>query len=61
MASNAHLCIVPMQDILKLGSSARMNTPATSKGNWGWRMRPNALKASTARKLRHLMELYGRC
>lgn len=61
MMSNAHLCIVPMQDILKLGSSARMNNPAKSKDNWGWRMRPDAMKASTARKLRHLLELYGRC
>jgi len=30
-----------MQDVLRLGSEARMNTPATNAGNWRWRMSPN--------------------
>lgn len=39
MASVARLCVVPMQDILKLGTEARMNIPGTSDGNWRWRMK----------------------
>ena len=35
--SVARLCIFPMQDVLRLGSEARMNTPANRLGNWGWR------------------------
>lgn len=37
MSSIANLAIIPMQDILKLGSVARMNTPGTIEGNWKWR------------------------
>ncbi|KAH0851032.1 hypothetical protein HID58_095032, partial [Brassica napus] len=37
-SSVAQTAIIPMQDILGLGSSARMNTPATEVGNWGWRI-----------------------
>ena len=36
--SNASLAIAPLQDLLELGSDARMNTPGTPKGNWTWRM-----------------------
>ncbi len=35
--SVADLCVIPMQDVLGLGSTARMNTPSRSDGNWGWR------------------------
>ena len=35
--SVADLCIIPMQDVLGLGSDARMNVPSRSDGNWGWR------------------------
>ena len=38
MASPANLVIIPMQDILGLGKSARMNTPGTLEGNWKWRL-----------------------
>ena len=37
-ASTADRAIVPMQDFLRLSGSARMNTPGTVGGNWGWRM-----------------------
>ena len=37
--SVANLCIIPMQDVLHLGSECRMNTPAASAGNWTWRYR----------------------
>ena len=37
--SVSRLCVIPMQDILGLDNSARMNTPSTIGGNWGWRMK----------------------
>jgi len=37
LESNAQLAIIPMQDVLALDSSHRMNTPGTSTGNWHWR------------------------
>ena len=36
LASTARLAVVPAQDLLGLGSEARMNTPGTDEGNWGW-------------------------
>ena len=36
-ASVAHVVIVPAQDLLELGSEARMNTPSVAAGNWSWR------------------------
>ncbi len=59
-ASVARLAIVPMQDVLGLGSSARMNLPASSEGNWGWRMRDDALNEKIAERLYEMAELYGR-
>ena len=41
MESVADVSIIPLQDILGLGSEARMNNPATSSGNWGWRAVPS--------------------
>ena len=35
--SNSPLCIIPLQDILRLDSSGRMNVPGVEKGNWRWR------------------------
>jgi 4-alpha-glucanotransferase len=58
--SVANLCIVPMQDILHLGSSARMNTPAASGGNWTWRYNRDALHPDFAAKLAALMEMTDR-
>ncbi|HET9308080.1 MAG TPA: 4-alpha-glucanotransferase [Candidatus Sulfotelmatobacter sp.] len=60
MASIADLAIVPLQDVLGLGSEARMNLPGTSKGNWRWRCRPGALTPELARKMRELVFLYDR-
>ena len=37
MSSPAHLCIIPLQDYLHLGTDTRMNTPGTTDGNWTWR------------------------
>jgi 4-alpha-glucanotransferase len=58
--SVANLCIFPMQDILHLGSEARMNTPAEGSGNWTWRYRREALHPDFAIKLAALMEMTDR-
>jgi 4-alpha-glucanotransferase len=56
----AQLAIVPMQDLLALGSEARFNTPGTAQGNWRWRLAAGALDESLARRYRILNQLYGR-
>lgn len=58
--SVADLAIVPLQDVLGLGSEARMNLPGTSKGNWRWRFRRGALTSELAQRLRELVILYDR-
>jgi 4-alpha-glucanotransferase len=60
MASVAGVAIFQMQDILGLGSEARMNTPATTSGNWAWRLNADALDDELSSRLRGLAELYGR-
>jgi 4-alpha-glucanotransferase len=60
MASVADLVLFPAQDVLGLGSEARMNTPATASGNWRWRMLPGALTARHAARLREMSEAYER-
>jgi 4-alpha-glucanotransferase len=42
MASVADTAVVPVQDLLGLGSEARMNRPGTASGNWRWRLRPGS-------------------
>ncbi len=58
--SAASLCIVPLQDVLGLGSEARMNTPSLNGGNWRWRFEQQQLKSELAAKLAHLAELSDR-
>jgi 4-alpha-glucanotransferase len=60
LASVADTALAPVQDVLGLGSEARMNLPGTSKGNWRWRFRPGALTDSMARRLHALTASYGR-
>ncbi len=60
MGSVADVCIIPMQDILGLPSSARMNRPQTSQGNWQWRLLPGQFDDGIARKLAHMTRLFGR-
>lgn len=63
LSSVAKTAIVPMQDILGLGNSARMNTPATQYGNWSWRIPTSASFESLdieASKLQDLLSMYGR-
>ena len=59
-ASPACLTVVQMQDLLGLGSSARMNTPSTLGGNWQWRARPEAMNARLARRLHQETAIYQR-
>jgi 4-alpha-glucanotransferase len=60
LASVADTAIVPAQDLLGLGSEARMNRPGTIGGNWRWRLRPGELTHDIARRLRVLAETYDR-
>lgn len=59
-ASPADLAVVQLQDVLGLGSEARMNTPSTLGGNWQWRVKPGACDLKLARKLRRDMKVYQR-
>jgi 4-alpha-glucanotransferase len=54
--SQAVLTIAPVQDILDLGSEARMNFPGKAQGYWEWRMPPHSLAPSIALELRSLNE-----
>ena len=60
MASVADTVLVPMQDVLGLGTEARMNLPGRADGNWRWRMRPGSLRAEDAARLRGLAQMYDR-
>ena len=55
------MAVVPMQDILGLGSEARMNLPGTTSGNWIWRMLPGAATPAVAARLRKICQESGRC
>jgi len=59
-SSVADTAIVPMQDVLGLGSEARMNTPAAPRGNWRWRARDDAFRPEVAERLRRMAALSGR-
>jgi 4-alpha-glucanotransferase len=59
-ASVAQLAIVPAQDLLEMGSKARMNTPAVAAGNWSWRAPEGAWTAALAAKLAALAEVTDR-
>ena len=59
-ASTSDLAVIQMQDILGLGSEARMNDPSGSIQPWTWRMKKTDLKKGTAEKLKEMMLLYCR-
>ena len=61
LASIAQLVVVPMQDLLGLGSSARMNVPGRAEGNWSWQMRAGVVDDAMSKRLRELLTLYDRC
>src|SRR5438477_2783973 len=59
-ASVASLSVIPVQDVLGLGSEARLNTPSTHEGNYRWRMQPGSLTSSLREKLAQLAEVCDR-
>ncbi len=60
MASVADMVIFPMQDVLGLGTEARMNLPGRPSGNWRWRMLPGTLREIEQSRLKQLVTLYDR-
>ena len=60
LASVAERAIVPLQDVLGLGSEARMNVPGQEDGNWAWRFAWDEVDADALARLRDLTVLYGR-
>src|SRR5262249_48512523 len=59
-ASVAQTAVVTVQDILALGSDARMNRPGDKEENWSWRLQRGALTAAHAERLKRLAEITGR-
>jgi 4-alpha-glucanotransferase len=59
-ASVAEWAIFPLQDVLDLGSDARMNTPGRLGGNWSWRYDGRMLNSHVSDRLAQLTELYAR-
>ena len=60
LASVADVAIIPLQDVLGLGSEARMNLPNTAQGNWRWRNTADMLTDEVQDHLKELTEIYGR-
>jgi 4-alpha-glucanotransferase len=59
-SSVADLAVAPLQDVLNLGSEARMNTPGKPDGNWTWRIPEGALREEVLARLAEMTVLYGR-
>ena len=60
LASVAQLAVIPVQDLLQLGSQARFNTPGTATGNWSWRLPVGSLTAALAVHFASLNHVFGR-
>lgn len=60
LASVANTAIVPLQDVLGLGTAARMNLPNSTQGNWVWRYKAGALTEKIESRLKDLTDCYGR-
>jgi 4-alpha-glucanotransferase len=60
LSSVGDLAIFPLQDILGLGSEAKMNAPGVAEGNWQWRYTSQVLTSNLSDRLKHLTYLYGR-
>lgn len=58
--SPAHTVIIPVQDLLGLDNSARMNVPGLPDGNWGWRIESHQLTTDSAKRFKQLMQATGR-
>jgi 4-alpha-glucanotransferase len=59
-SSRAALAMIQAQDVLGLGSEARMNKPGTARGSWKWRLAEGALTRDLAKRLREATEATGR-
>jgi 4-alpha-glucanotransferase len=59
-SSRARLAVVPAQDLLGLGSDARMNTPGVPDGNWSWQAAEGAFTDALAARLRETVRASGR-
>jgi 4-alpha-glucanotransferase len=60
LASVCRLAVIPVQDLLALGSAHRMNTPGSVTGNWQWKLPAKKLTPDLAARMRHLNQIYGR-
>jgi 4-alpha-glucanotransferase len=60
MGSVADTAIVPAQDLLGLGSDARLNRPGVASGNWRWRLKPGQLTPDVLQQLSAIAETYDR-
>lgn len=60
LSSVCPAAVLPMQDLLGLEGSHRMNTPGTTVGNWHWRFQWEWIDPELTQKLRRLNEIYGR-
>src|SRR5262245_32819362 len=60
VASVARLAIFPLQDVLGLGTEARINLPSTTTGNWRWRLAPGQFTTQHEERLRKLVQTYDR-
>jgi 4-alpha-glucanotransferase len=59
-SSVADIAIIPLQDLLGLGSEARMNTPATTGTNWKWRFTWDMIQPERCERLNMLTDMYAR-
>ncbi|MFL5808660.1 MAG: 4-alpha-glucanotransferase, partial [Flavisolibacter sp.] len=59
-SSVARIAILPLQDVLSLDESARMNTPASGENNWGWRLVPGQVTGMAEENLRNWTRMYNR-
>lgn len=60
MASVANTAVIPLQDLMQLGTTARMNYPGRASGYWQWRFLPEAITPRIAARLTEMTLLYGR-
>ena len=60
VSSSANTAILPLQDLLGLDNSARMNVPGLADGNWSWRIESHQMTADVAAKFKELLQRCGR-
>lgn len=60
LKAEARLSIIMMQDLLGLGSEARMNNPGSNKGNWRWRLQAGQIDADLCESVREMVVASGR-